>query len=140
MNTTKLESHGAVAGQVTVKAAAVTAHTFDDAIRFRWLTEDHADKETRAKCRELLKRMGAMSYGDVCAAIDSAMADEILRMMKSTAAAVTPRSMRHTRSGFTGACAVAIVAEVHMSRYTVEWTNGPLPEGTPLYAAPLYGA
>jgi len=31
---------------------------------------------------------------------------------------------------------VARVAEVHMSRYTIEWTNGPLPEGTGLYAAP----
>ena len=31
---------------------------------------------------------------------------------------------------------VATVAEVHMSRYTLEWTNGPLPEGTELYAAP----
>lgn len=33
---------------------------------------------------------------------------------------------------------VAKVAEVHMSRYTLEWTNGPLPEGTELYtvAAP----
>lgn len=30
---------------------------------------------------------------------------------------------------------VATVAEVHMSRYTIEWVNGPLPEGTPLYAA-----
>ena len=29
---------------------------------------------------------------------------------------------------------VAIVAEVHMSRYTLEWLNGPLPEGTELYA------
>jgi hypothetical protein len=28
---------------------------------------------------------------------------------------------------------VARVAEVHMSRYTVEWINGPLPEGTALY-------
>ena len=31
---------------------------------------------------------------------------------------------------------VARVAEVHMSRYTLEWTNGPLPEGTLLYATP----
>lgn len=31
---------------------------------------------------------------------------------------------------------VARVAEVHMSRYTLEWTDGPLPEGTLLYAAP----
>lgn len=30
---------------------------------------------------------------------------------------------------------VATVAEVHMSRYTLEWTNGPMPEGTKLYAA-----
>ena len=31
---------------------------------------------------------------------------------------------------------VATVAEVHMSRYTIEWTNGPLPEGTKLYTTP----
>jgi len=31
---------------------------------------------------------------------------------------------------------VAVVAEVHMSRYTLEWTNGPLPEKTLLYAFP----
>jgi hypothetical protein len=31
---------------------------------------------------------------------------------------------------------VALVAEVHISRYTIEWTNGPLPEGTKLYAKP----
>lgn len=31
---------------------------------------------------------------------------------------------------------VATVAEVHMSRYTIEWTNGPLPQGTALYTAP----
>ena len=31
---------------------------------------------------------------------------------------------------------VATVTEVHMSRYTIEWTNGPLPEGTELYTSP----
>lgn len=31
---------------------------------------------------------------------------------------------------------VARVSEVHMSRYTLEWTNGPLPEGTELFAHP----
>ncbi len=31
---------------------------------------------------------------------------------------------------------VATVAEVHMSRYTLEWTNEPLPEGTLLYTHP----
>jgi hypothetical protein len=30
---------------------------------------------------------------------------------------------------------VARVAEVHMSRYTLEWTNGPIPEGTELFSA-----
>lgn len=33
---------------------------------------------------------------------------------------------------------VATVTEVHMSRYTIEWTNGPLPEGTQLYTTPQY--
>lgn len=32
---------------------------------------------------------------------------------------------------------VALVSDVHMGRYTLEWTNGPLPEGTPLYPAPV---
>jgi len=31
---------------------------------------------------------------------------------------------------------VALVAEVHISRYTIEWTNGPLPKGTKLYTTP----
>jgi len=31
---------------------------------------------------------------------------------------------------------VALVAEVHISRYTIEWTNGPLPEATKLYTTP----
>lgn len=29
---------------------------------------------------------------------------------------------------------VARVAEVHMSRYTIEWTGSPLPEGAVLFA------
>ena len=31
---------------------------------------------------------------------------------------------------------VARVADVHMSRYTIEWTNRPLPEGTELFDGP----
>jgi len=31
---------------------------------------------------------------------------------------------------------VAIVAEIYISRYTIEWTNGDLPEGTKLYTTP----
>lgn len=29
---------------------------------------------------------------------------------------------------------VARVAEIHMSRYTIEWTGAPLPEGAELFA------
>lgn len=56
-----------------------------DADRFRWLTEDHAASETRAKCRELLGRMGVMGRGAARADIDSAMADDIKRSMLRTA-------------------------------------------------------
>lgn len=63
----------------------MTNMVFDDAMRFRWLTEDHDDEAARKRSRELLARMPVMSYGDACAAIDSAMADEVLQMMKSTA-------------------------------------------------------
>jgi hypothetical protein len=47
-----------------------------DARRFRWLTEDHSNIETRFKCRELLSRMGVMSYSAACASIDAAIAQE----------------------------------------------------------------
>lgn len=56
-----------------------------DATRFRWLTEDHDDSETRAKCRELLGRLGVMGRGAARADIDSAMADDIKRSMLRTA-------------------------------------------------------
>lgn len=59
-----------------------------DAMRFRWLTDDHADPETRAKCRELLGRMGTMSYSAACTDIDHAMADATRRGMLRTADAV----------------------------------------------------
>lgn len=48
-------------------------------------------------------------------------ADEILRQAIEQSEKVEP---------------VATVAEVHMSRHTIEWTNGPLPEGTKLYLYP----
>ena len=57
----------------------------NDAMRFRWLTEDHADPETRAKCRELLSRMGVMTYSAACTDIDSAMAQATKREMLRTA-------------------------------------------------------
>ena len=42
-----------------------------DAARYRWLTEDHADKATRAKRDELLERMFVMSHSAASAAIDA---------------------------------------------------------------------
>jgi hypothetical protein len=44
-----------------------------DSVRLRWLTEDHADPATRARCRELLKGMPVMSYSAATADIDAAM-------------------------------------------------------------------
>lgn len=44
-----------------------------DSARLRWLTEDHADPDTRARCRELLGRMQMMSYSAATADIDAAM-------------------------------------------------------------------
>ena len=44
-----------------------------DSDRLRWLTEDHADPDTRARCRELLARMPMMSYSAATADIDAAM-------------------------------------------------------------------
>lgn len=43
-----------------------------NAARYLWLTEDHADAETRAKVRAILARMGAMSRNVTDATIDEA--------------------------------------------------------------------
>ena len=45
----------------------------EDAARFRWITEDHDDRATREKCREILSRMCVMSYSATCQAIDAAI-------------------------------------------------------------------
>lgn len=45
-----------------------------DSARFRWLTEDHADPETRTRCREILERLPVMGYGAAVQLIDYAMA------------------------------------------------------------------
>ena len=44
-----------------------------DAKRYRWLCEDHADPETRARCREILERLPVMGYGAAVQLIDDAM-------------------------------------------------------------------
>lgn len=45
----------------------------EDAKRYRWLTYDHDDKQTRAMCREILNRMSALSYSAASTAIDLAI-------------------------------------------------------------------
>lgn len=52
--------------------AALQPQDREDAERFRWLTEDHTDEETRTRCREILDRMAVMSYSAACVAIDHA--------------------------------------------------------------------
>lgn len=44
-----------------------------DAKRFRWLTEDHADPETRERQRGILESMKTRSYAGVCLDIDANM-------------------------------------------------------------------
>jgi hypothetical protein len=44
-----------------------------DSARFRWLVEDHADPDTRARCREILERLPVMGYGAAVQLIDDAM-------------------------------------------------------------------
>lgn len=63
--------------------------------------------------------------------------DASLSFMQS--AAIGTQLFAHPAPTTSPADPVATVAEVHMSRYTIEWTNGPLPEGTNLYAAPRKG-
>ena len=45
-----------------------------DGARFRWLCEDHSDRETRERCRRLIDRLPVMSYSDAVMSIDAAMA------------------------------------------------------------------
>lgn len=44
-----------------------------DAARYRWLTQDHDDPWVRQLCRELIERMGTMSYSATSMAIDAAL-------------------------------------------------------------------
>lgn len=62
---------------------------------------------------------------DAVRAIEAAVLERLTKAQADTKVDVEP---------------VARVAEVHMSRYTVEWTNGPLPEGMLLYPASALAA
>lgn len=49
------------------------AMLIDDGMCFRWLTEDHADRTTRERCRSLIGRMSVMSYSATKADVIVAM-------------------------------------------------------------------
>jgi hypothetical protein len=73
--------------------------------------------------------------------IDRKLLEEIVELFDDAISTRYPHEiLRDIRSALAAPATapepVATVAEVHMSRYTLEWTNGPLPEGTKLYAAP----
>jgi hypothetical protein len=64
----------ALAQQGEAHAANAGEDTERDAIRFRWLNEDHADAETREKARDLARRLGTSSYFAITRDIDAAIA------------------------------------------------------------------
>jgi hypothetical protein len=65
-------------GEHLVYAAAPSPQGEDarDAERFRWLCDDHADAETRARISHILNRISVMSLSAVRAAIDAATKGE----------------------------------------------------------------
>ena len=67
--------HGLKVGS-NLYARPVPAQAVSDAdgARFRWLCEDHSDRETRERCRSLIDRLSVMSYSDAVMSIDAAMA------------------------------------------------------------------
>ena len=82
------------------------------------------NREILQQALDALDNLGSMSDHDVTPyAWHGAKAEAACAALREALAAPEPEP-------------VARVAEVHMSRYTIEWTNGPLPEGTGLYAAP----
>lgn len=46
-----------------------------DGKRYRWLTEDHADRETRAQCRSIIDSIGVRSYSATSRDIDLVMGE-----------------------------------------------------------------
>jgi hypothetical protein len=54
----------------------VYAPNQEDGKRYRWLTEDHRDAETRARCRSIIDSMGVRSYSATSRDIDAALAKE----------------------------------------------------------------
>lgn len=82
------------------------------------ITKEHADKVIAALSMNRI--MARDENGNYTKEITAQVVVEALSIMR----------------GLADAEPVARVAEVHMSRYTLEWLNGPLPEGTELYTSP----
>lgn len=55
---------------------AAPSQDAEDAARFRFLTEDHANPAAREFVRSLCERLPVMSYSAACAAIDAARAQQ----------------------------------------------------------------
>lgn len=75
-----------------------------DASRFRWLMEDHADPGARQAARDLLGRLGAMSYSAACDAIDSArrecaQREELMSVSKGRKVGELTRKIRRQQTG-----------------------------------------
>jgi len=75
-----------------------------DASRFRWLVEDHADPGTRQAARDLLGRLGVMSYGAACDAIDSArrecaQREELMSVSNGRKVGELTRKIRRQQAG-----------------------------------------
>lgn len=60
---------------VTITAAEY-AKLKEDAERFRFLTDDHADKDTRDFINRIGENLSTKSYGNVCMNIDQAIAQK----------------------------------------------------------------
>ena len=61
------------ANEAEPDAAPAQAVPDADGARFRWLCEDHSDRETREQCRSLIDRLSVMSYSAAVMSIDAAM-------------------------------------------------------------------
>lgn len=75
-----------------------------DASRFRWLVEDHADPGTRQAARDLLGRLGVMSYSAACEAIDSvrrecAQREELMSVERGRKVGELTRKIRRQQRG-----------------------------------------
>lgn len=71
------DNENAQAAAAYIRAALSTSLMEGDALdakRFRYLTEDIADRDTRWHRNDLLRRMGMMSYSAACTDIDAAIA------------------------------------------------------------------